>query len=291
MTQKPVKPRLLEWVWCLSKYFRGRSIRTIWGSHSGTYEMCHLLGYSVVQSVYEHTFRSNVSPPSSGSKISRARSQRASRWLDWFSSLKMNVIHSFETFFHVWTTWVYIPEDGNFHEYKEFAVKQRFNNREAGSSVYVSCRKATACRRDWHSRLAPSVSATPGGSADVSRCLLTLICFLVFFPFSPFFLSTIISKSRSLITYLISYLLSSLSFLSSLPSADYLTSSASPCFIFLLLFVQLYSSLLVPFSLISLFLSSMINFCTLSVSLFIFLCSVFFIFSYLCNTSLLSVSA
>jgi hypothetical protein len=32
--------------------------------------------------VYKPTFRINVSPPSSGSEISRGRNQRAGRWLD-----------------------------------------------------------------------------------------------------------------------------------------------------------------------------------------------------------------
>jgi hypothetical protein len=48
------------------------------GSHSGSYESCNLLGHSAVYSVYEPTFRRNVSLQSSGSKISRARNQRAS---------------------------------------------------------------------------------------------------------------------------------------------------------------------------------------------------------------------
>jgi hypothetical protein len=49
----------------------------IWDFHSCSYEYCHFLGYSAVQSVCEPTFRRYVSPPSSGSKISQARSQRA----------------------------------------------------------------------------------------------------------------------------------------------------------------------------------------------------------------------
>jgi hypothetical protein len=53
------------------------SISRIYGSHSGSYERCHLLGYSAVQSVYEPTFLRNVSLPSSGSKISRGRNQSA----------------------------------------------------------------------------------------------------------------------------------------------------------------------------------------------------------------------
>jgi hypothetical protein len=37
----------------------------IWGSHSGSYECCHLQGYSTVWSVCEPSFRRNASPPSS----------------------------------------------------------------------------------------------------------------------------------------------------------------------------------------------------------------------------------
>jgi hypothetical protein len=47
----------------------------IWGSYSGSYECCYLLGYSSVYSVCEPMFRKNVWPPSSGSKISRTKNQ------------------------------------------------------------------------------------------------------------------------------------------------------------------------------------------------------------------------
>jgi hypothetical protein len=52
------------------------------GRNSGEkYIRCHLLGRSAMWSVNEPAFRWNVSPPSSGSKISRARNQRASIYL------------------------------------------------------------------------------------------------------------------------------------------------------------------------------------------------------------------
>jgi hypothetical protein len=43
-----------------------------WGPHVGSHECYHPLGYSAVWSVCEPTFRKNVSPPYSGSKINRA---------------------------------------------------------------------------------------------------------------------------------------------------------------------------------------------------------------------------
>jgi hypothetical protein len=56
-------------------------------------ENCHLLGYSAVYSVYEPTFRRNVSSPSSGSKISPEASK--SRWLHG------TVSHNFHFYVHI----------------------------------------------------------------------------------------------------------------------------------------------------------------------------------------------
>jgi hypothetical protein len=56
----------------------------IWGSHSGDYEEFYLLGYNAVSSVgSQPTFRMNMSPLSSGSKISQARNQRESKALQY----------------------------------------------------------------------------------------------------------------------------------------------------------------------------------------------------------------
>jgi hypothetical protein len=57
--------------------------RRIWGSRSCSYECCHLLGYSAVQSVCEPTFRRN---------ILLNRLLHAGFLLDWFSTVKMEVI-------------------------------------------------------------------------------------------------------------------------------------------------------------------------------------------------------
>jgi hypothetical protein len=72
----------------------------IWGSHSGNYECCHLLGYSTMKFVCELTFRWDISPPSSGSKISRARNQCVAGSSCWFLA------------------WLIFPEDGGdtFHQ-------------------------------------------------------------------------------------------------------------------------------------------------------------------------------
>lgn len=45
-------------------------------SRTNYYRNCHLVGYNVVCSVYEQSFRSDVSPSSSVSKISRSWNQR-----------------------------------------------------------------------------------------------------------------------------------------------------------------------------------------------------------------------
>jgi hypothetical protein len=65
-------------------------------------------------------FRRNVSPPSSGSKISRERNQRVSRWvgcliacwnarflLSWFTTLKMKLTYFSEKLVHVQTVLSY----------------------------------------------------------------------------------------------------------------------------------------------------------------------------------------
>jgi hypothetical protein len=61
----------------LFKFINIRLMCRIWGSRNGSYESCHLLGYSAVWSIYEPTFRRNISPLSSGLKIRRARNQLA----------------------------------------------------------------------------------------------------------------------------------------------------------------------------------------------------------------------
>jgi hypothetical protein len=55
-----------------------RSCEKLARMHSGKLlkEICHYLGYSAVLYVYEPKFRRNISPPSSGYKISRARNKR-----------------------------------------------------------------------------------------------------------------------------------------------------------------------------------------------------------------------
>jgi hypothetical protein len=57
-----------------------------------------------VYSVCEPAFRKKVSPPSSGSIISRARNQRV-------AGEKMEIIRFSETSIHIRTTWRYVPED------------------------------------------------------------------------------------------------------------------------------------------------------------------------------------
>jgi hypothetical protein len=65
----------------------------------------------------------NISLPSSGLKISRARTGMASHLLHagfllgWFSTLKMEMLHSSETSVHIQSTQHHIPADGNFHNY------------------------------------------------------------------------------------------------------------------------------------------------------------------------------
>jgi hypothetical protein len=50
----------------------------ILGSHSGNYEEFSLLGYNAVLSVeIQRMFRKNISPPSSGRRISRVRNHAA----------------------------------------------------------------------------------------------------------------------------------------------------------------------------------------------------------------------
>jgi hypothetical protein len=55
----------------------GWVIFRIWDSQNSKHELCHLPRYSTVWSVCEPTFRRNVSPSTSGSKISQAKKQRA----------------------------------------------------------------------------------------------------------------------------------------------------------------------------------------------------------------------
>jgi hypothetical protein len=78
------------------------------------HEFCHLLGHSAVLYVRVETFRKNVSPTSSGSRINRAIVLHAGFLLGWFSTLKMEVLRSPETF-HIRTTRRYTSQDGNFH--------------------------------------------------------------------------------------------------------------------------------------------------------------------------------
>jgi hypothetical protein len=87
-----------------------------WGSLSGSYEFCHLLGYSAVQSICEPTFRRNISPPTSGSKkvgLFLATCYHPGFLLGLFSTVKKEVILSSETSVYIRTTRRYIPEDGN----------------------------------------------------------------------------------------------------------------------------------------------------------------------------------
>jgi hypothetical protein len=82
------------------------------------WECYHLLGYKAAYSAYEPTFRRNVSPPPSGSKISRTWNQRVAPshlqhsgfFVSWFSNLKTEVIRSSETSAHIRTTRHYIPK-------------------------------------------------------------------------------------------------------------------------------------------------------------------------------------
>jgi hypothetical protein len=50
------------------------------------------------------------------------RLQQSSYLFRWFSSLKTYVIHSSETSIQIWTIWLYIPKDGNIHNYVRFEV-------------------------------------------------------------------------------------------------------------------------------------------------------------------------
>jgi hypothetical protein len=54
----------------------------IWGSHSGGYEEFYLPGYVTESAESWPTFWRNISPPSSGSKVSQARNQHeaGSKW-------------------------------------------------------------------------------------------------------------------------------------------------------------------------------------------------------------------
>jgi hypothetical protein len=53
------------------------NIQTVEFEQRGSYESCHALGYSAVKFAYEPAFRRDISPPSSASKIFRARNQHA----------------------------------------------------------------------------------------------------------------------------------------------------------------------------------------------------------------------
>jgi hypothetical protein len=71
-------------------------------------------GYSALWSVYEQTFQRNLSPPSSGSKVSRGRNQFI-RWLGRICSLEYVVdMFSSKTSVHMPTTQRYISENGDF---------------------------------------------------------------------------------------------------------------------------------------------------------------------------------
>jgi hypothetical protein len=79
-------------------------------AHLLVYKCCHLLGYSVTLSAYDPTFFRNILSPS-------RHLIHAGFLLGWFSTLKIEVIHSSKTFVHIWSTWHFIPEDGNIHNY------------------------------------------------------------------------------------------------------------------------------------------------------------------------------
>jgi hypothetical protein len=192
--------------------------------------MCHLLRYSAIQSVYEQTFRRNVSPPSSGSKISRARSQSASRWLDWFYTLKMDVIHSFETFVHIRTTWVYIPADWAFTGKKSSQLNTGIatesgavcENQEVVLFTFPVgrhvCLQATDIGRClWHQRAAESWhfrSALFMRSLRVSNC--TRLCGRVALPADSHFCFLVLSlPSFNYVSYFLLTLISLLPFVSS----------------------------------------------------------------------------
>jgi hypothetical protein len=103
--RKPTKP--IPWI-SRKAYtiIKNCSLSRIWGSHSGSYdECCHILRFSPH---VNRRFGGLLSPPSSGSKISRAGNQRAAGgYADAYGlhgtiSQKMPTFKQFVTFLQAW---------------------------------------------------------------------------------------------------------------------------------------------------------------------------------------------
>jgi hypothetical protein len=113
--------------------------------HWSSYEYWHLLGHSAVYSYVNRRFgechlhlqgRNSAKQETSVLQVARS------------STLKMDVIRSSETSDHIRTTWRYIPEDGNIHNY--LCENLKFYNLGNTHILLINYLKG---RKPWRGRL------------------------------------------------------------------------------------------------------------------------------------------
>jgi hypothetical protein len=87
---------------------------TFWGSHSGSHECSHLLGYRRFGERVTSNFGVENRP-----RMKPSHLLHACFLLRLFPTLKTEATASSETTAHIWTTWRYIPEDDNITDVSE----------------------------------------------------------------------------------------------------------------------------------------------------------------------------